>query len=226
MTHAVGVILPNIDLNRLPGDAGHPDSYGYPVLFEIAEEVTDARQMVNGELSPAVSDSYLKAALKLQEAGAGVITTTCGFLSVIQKRIAPELKVPFVASSLLQIPLVYALTRERICVITADDSVLADVHLDAAGAGAIPLTISGLQEFEAFSAPILENRGEVDFDGVRHAMETVALDSIRRHSDIGAFVFECHNLGSWAAPVRRATQRPVFDIISFIKMAAGSALAQ
>lgn len=224
MTRAVGVIMPSVDLERLPGDVGHPDSFSYPVLFRTSEEVTGARQMVTDQLSATILDSYLNAALKLQESGATVITTTCGFLSVIQKELAPRLDVPFVASSLLQIPLIYALTRQPIGIITADESVLCDMHLDAAGVNDIPLVISGLQDFEAFSAPFLNHSRQIDFEKVTCAIESVAMDAVRRHPDIGAFVLECHNLGPWAASVRWVTQRPVFDIVSFVEMIANSTI--
>src|SRR5919198_3911263 len=116
----VGVILSDTTLRRPVGDVGSARSYSCPVLFHVARGVT-AAEMVRPTPNKDLLETYLQGALALQERGADVITTTCGFLAALQDAIAERLRVPFVASSLLQIPAVHRLVRGRIGIITADD---------------------------------------------------------------------------------------------------------
>jgi hypothetical protein len=69
-----------------------------------------ARGVTAAQMVRALPDKRLlePAAISLQERGANVITTTCGFLDPLQDAIAKRLRVPFVASSLLQIPEIYS----------------------------------------------------------------------------------------------------------------------
>jgi len=105
----VGVILSDTTFRRPPGDVGSPSSYSCPAIFHVARGVTAA------EMVRALPDKRLlePAAISLQERGANVITTTCGFLDPLQDAIAKRLRVPFVASSLLQIPEIYSVRNCR-----------------------------------------------------------------------------------------------------------------
>lgn len=224
MDGAIGVLIPNIPLQRLPGDVGHPSSFNYPVLIHPVEAVVNPYQMVTEQLNRTVLEAYLHGAAKLQTAGATVITTSCGFLAVLQQDIAQELHVPFIASSLLQVPLVYGLVQKPIGIITANDAVLTDVHLNAAGVADIPLVIRGLQTCDAFAAAFLRCDAPIDSEAIGRAIEATALETIKEYPDIGAFIFECHNLGTWRQRVQQATQRPVFDVISLVTMVASSSI--
>lgn len=224
MDNTVGVLIPHIPLERLPGDVGHPASFDYPLLIHPVNAVVDSYQMVAHQLDSGVLDAYLQGALSLQAQGAKVVTTSCGFLSVIQQEVAQKLQVPFIASSLLQIPLVYSLVQKPIAIITANDSVLTNVHLNAAGVTDIPLVIRGLQTCDAFAAAFLRCDAAIDSEIIGGAIEATALKTVKEYPDIGAFIFECHNLGTWSQRVQQATQRPVFDIISLVTMVARSSL--
>lgn len=220
MIGPIGILMPNVSITRLPGDVGNPDSFDCPTLFHVVDEVTEVGNVVSHQVSEEILKSYLSGALRLQERGATVITTTCGFLSVLQSEISSKLRIPFVASSLLQVPLVYALTLKPVCIVTADASVLSTNHLQSAGIGEIPVVVRGLEEFEEFSGSVLRPSQAVEFESIRRIMESVAQESIQSNPDIGSFVFECHNLAPYRSAVQTATHRPVFDIISLVTMIA------
>src|SRR4029077_21192020 len=100
MKPTLGVILSDTTFRRPVGDVGNAASYEHPVIFHVAKGVT-AEKMVRAVPNAELLDAYLEGALALQERGASVITTTCGFLVSLQDAIATKLNVPFVASSLL-----------------------------------------------------------------------------------------------------------------------------
>jgi len=177
-----------------------------------------AAQIVTAQRPEEVLKPYLDGALALQDEGVAAITTTCGFLVFFQQEIASRLRVPFVASSLLQVPLVHALVQGRIGLITADARALTSAHLAAANADRVPMTIAGLEACEAFAAPLLRDEGEIDLDAVERAVVSTANRMTSEHPDIAAFVFECHNLAPFGAAVQRATGRPVFDVLSLLSL--------
>jgi hypothetical protein len=71
----VGVIRSDAQFHRPPGDVRNVESYPCRAIFEIARGVT-AREMVAPEPNPALLEPYPQCALKLQERGADLVTTT------------------------------------------------------------------------------------------------------------------------------------------------------
>jgi hypothetical protein len=218
----IGVILSDTSFRRPPGDVGSAASYVCPTLFHVARGVT-AAHMVRPVADPSLLGPYLQGALALQERGADVITTTCGFLASLQDKVAPHLRVPFVASSLLQIPLVHAMVRGRVAILTANDEALTRAHLDAAGvARDVPLAIAGLQGYPPFADPLLRGIGQMDLAKVNVCVGQAVTDLITKYPDIKAFVCECHNLPPFSQTIRRRTGRPVYDILTLVAAALGN----
>lgn len=216
MQPTVGVILSDTSFRRPVGDVGNAASYPVPVIFHVARGVT-AAEMVQPAPNMALLEIYLQGALDLQRRGASVITTTCGFLVALQDPIAKRLDVPFVASSLLQIPGISRLMGGRIGIITANDACLTGAHLAAAGVtGDTPIATLGLQHHREFADPLLHGIGEMDLGKVERCVVAAARELLRLSPDIKAFVCECHNLPPFSAAIRRATGKPVFDILSLI----------
>ncbi|WP_271605570.1 hypothetical protein [Bradyrhizobium sp. CCBAU 11434] len=153
----------------------------------------------------------------LQKQGANVVTTTCGFLIPLQDAIAKQLRIPFIASSLLQIPLVYRLVGGRVGIITANDEALTKTYLQLAGiSDEVPIAVRGLQGHDEFADPYLRGKGELDTERVEDCVAHDAEELLERFPDIKAFVCECHNLPPFSPAIRRRTGRPVFDILSLV----------
>ena len=216
MKPTVGVILPDTSFRRPIGDVGNPGSYSCPVIFHIARGVT-AAEMVQPIPNMALLEIYLQGALDLQRRGASVITTTCGFLAALQSQIAKRLEVPFVASSLLQVPTVSRIMGGRIGIVTANDGCLTKEHLIAAGVtDDMPIAIQGLQDHKEFADPILNGVGEMDLPKIERCVVGTAQELLRKSPDIKAFVCECHNLPPFSGAIRQETGKPVFDILTLI----------
>jgi|RhiMetdeSRZDD1v2_1073273.scaffolds.fasta_scaffold94868_5 hypothetical protein len=213
----LGVLVTDMRFTRPPGDVASRHSYPHPVRLRTVPGVA-AAQIVKAERPDDVLKPYLDGALALQDEGVAAITTTCGFLVLFQQEIASRLRVPFIASSLLQVPLVHALVQGRIGLITADARALSPAHLAAARADRVPMAIAGLEEYEVFAAPLLRDEGEIDLDAVESVVVATADRMLSEHPDIAAFVFECHNLAPFGAAVQRATGRPVYDVLSLLSL--------
>ncbi|MCK1633833.1 aspartate/glutamate racemase family protein [Bradyrhizobium sp. 162] len=216
----VGVIvLPERSFRRPAGDAGNAESYPCRTILHVARGLTPD-DVVRPAPNAALLAPYLEGALKLQEQGANVVTTTCGFLIPLQDAIARQLRIPFVASSLLQIPLVHRLVAGRVAVITADDEALTKEYLHLAGVSDdVPTAVLGLQRNKEFADPYLKGIGGLELQRIETCVASASELLLERFPDIKAFVCECHNLPPFAQAIQRKTGRPVFDILSLVGFA-------
>lgn len=210
----LGVLMLDTSFPRIPGDVGNPLSYGYPVIFRTVRGATVQRVVY--EADPLLLENFIEAAQDLQKQGAAAITSSCGFLSLFQESVAQAVPVPVFLSSLLQVPLAYALTQRRVAIVTANADRLTDEVLRCAGIDKkIPLAVSGLQDVPVFSEPVLNDGASLQRELIEQEILFKASGLVDQYPDIGSFVFECHNLAPYAKTVQQATGCPVFDIIDF-----------
>lgn len=210
----LGIMQLDTRFPRIPGDIGNPESYDFPVRIKVIPGASVRRVVVQGD--PALLTPFLQAARELEREGVFAITTSCGFLAPFQEEIARAVNVPVFLSSLIQIPLAHTMTQRRIGIITANGATLKERHFRGAGVPeSIPLAIRGLHDKPAFTATILEDGETIDARQVEREVLEAAEELTAAYPDIGAFVFECHNLAPYAPAIVKATGLPVFDIISF-----------
>ncbi len=219
----IGVLLLDTRFPRIPGDIGNAASYPYPTRFRVVRGATVPR-IVTRDLDRTLLEPFVDEARQLEQAGVRAITTSCGFLVLFQDELAKRLRVPFFASSLLQIPLVYRMVQRPIGILTASAAALTQEHVRAAGVDAsMPVLVAGLEDAPAFASAILRDGPVLDREVVEREVVAAAESLARREPDIGAFVCECHNLAPYGPAIQRATGRPVFDIFSLIALVAQAA---
>jgi hypothetical protein len=217
----LGVLLLETRFPRVPGDIGNATSYRVPVRFKVVHGAVVPR-VVSADPDPALADDFIAAGRELEAEGVRAITTSCGFMVLFQETIARALSVPFFASSLLLLPLVYRLTGRPVGVITANARALSARHLAVACGGLeVPVVVAGLEDRPAFRSAILEDGPELDPERVEAEVVETAAGLVRSVPDIGALLFECHNLPPYAAAVQKATGRPVFHIFHLVDLVLG-----
>jgi hypothetical protein len=211
---SLGILLLDTVFPRIPGDVGNALSYDYPVVLKTVPGATVQR--VVHETDAGLLDDFIRAARELEAQGVSAITSSCGFLTVFQEAVAASVRVPVFLSSLMQVPLVHAMTQKRVGIITAHSEKLTELVLSKAGiSDQVLIKVAGLQNSEAFSNPILQNGLSLDKGAIEQDMVDLAMSMLDENSDLGAFVFECHNLAPYARAVGRKTGLPVFDIIDY-----------
>jgi Asp/Glu/hydantoin racemase len=217
----LGVMLLDTQFPRIPGDVGNTASYDFPVLLKTVPGATVQRVVF--EADPALREAFVEAARELESADVAAITSSCGFLSVIQEAVSSAVSVPVFLSSLMQVPMAHAVSGGRIAIVTANANRLTDKVLAAAGiTTAIPYVVAGMEDVPAFSAPILYDGAELDRAQIEREMVAVAEKLTSDHPDVTAFVFECHNLAPYGRAVQAATGLPVFDVIDFAHWVYGT----
>lgn len=205
----LGVLMLDTRFPRPLGDIGHPESFGLPVRQSVvrgawpAEVVTSAAALRASGLPAA----FIRQAQKLEGEGALAITTSCGFLVLLQPELQEAVTVPVVTSSLLQLP--ELLAREaQVGVLTISAQHLGAGHLLAAGVAPQrlgDLIVQGVDPHGEFAGAILGNRDALDFEKAGADVAAAALALKARAPRLRSVVLECTNMPPYAASLREAT---------------------
>jgi hypothetical protein len=217
--HELGILMLDTRFPRIEGDIGNAASFQFPVAYAVVEGASPRR--VVEEADRSLLDPFIAAAKRLESMGVGAITTSCGFLAIFQKELSSAINVPFYSSSLLQIPFLYDIfgKRGKAGILTAKAGSLTERHVQACNAHGIPMAIGGMDNSPNFTRVFLE-KGEgdssliLDTAIVEKELITVALELISSHPDISFIVLECTNMPPFRDAIRKATGKPVFDIIT------------
>lgn len=212
---SVGILMLQTQFPRIIGDAGNPAAWPFDVQYRVVAGATPDAVVCNG--GAGLTRQFIEAAKDLVNAGVDGITTTCGFLSLIQDQLSAAVGVPVATSSLMQVPMVQALlpVGKRVGIITIAKNNLTKAHLTAAN---VPLDtpVVGTEAGREFNHAILQDREKVDFAACRMDLLDGARQLQNGHENIGAIVLECTNMAPYAADIQKLTRLPVYSIYTFI----------
>jgi hypothetical protein len=205
----LGVLMLDTRFPRPPGDIGHPDSFGVPVRQQVVPGAFPSRVVASARSlrEAGMEAPFVTAARELAAQGARAITTSCGFLVLLQAALQAAVDVPVVSSSLLQLPALLA-REAQVGVLTISASHLCDGHLLAAGVPAARLRdvlVQGMAVDGDFAAPILGNQPAFDLAAARADVVRTALALQARAPQLRTVVLECTNLPPHAQAVSDAT---------------------
>jgi Asp/Glu/hydantoin racemase len=217
----IGVIVFENTAPRIPGDAGHAASFGYPVRFEIVKgnfsKLLDYDEEVRQDL--------LNACHKLKRLGIRGIISDCGMMGLYQDSFGAELGIPFLGSSLCQIPMVWQMIGRggSIGILTGHSDLLSEKHLRASGwTSDIKLSIQGLQDESHFNEIVIKGGHNLNPDRMNMDICNAARKLMNKTPDLRAIIMECSNIGSFSRNVSDLSGLPVFDTISAANLLAYS----
>lgn len=202
----LGVLMLQTRFPRLPGDIGHPDTFGFPVRRVVVAGASPQR--VVREQAAELLQPFVDAARRLVDQGAAAIATSCGFLALWQPQLQAALPVPVWTSSLLKLA---ELPPGSAGVVTVDGQALGAAHLQAVGADA-RTPVAGLQPGCSLQRTLIDDLPALDVDAARQAVVQAALRLLRQAGPLRHIVLECTNMPPYAADVRAATGATVHDI--------------
>ncbi|EBA07393.1 aspartate/glutamate racemase family protein [Sagittula stellata] len=215
-TAAIGILMLDSRFPRIPGDAGNPLSWPFPVVIRVVRGASPQRIVREGGGDSLTA--FVDAARALVDDGAVGITTTCGFLSLFQKALAEAVPVPVVTSSLAQVEMVNrTLPAGRVAgILTIAASSLTQRHLAAAHVpAATPIgTTEGGWEF---TRAILNDEPALDVALARQDNIDAALALQEANPHLGAIVLECTNMVPYAPAIAAATGLPVYSIHTLVR---------
>lgn len=212
---AVGILMLDTAFPRPLGDIGNVGTWAFPV--EICTVSGASAEKVVLDDPRALLGAFVEAGQTLISRGCAGLTTSCGFLSLMQAELKDALDVPFASSPLMQLPMIEATLprQQRAGVLTISRDRLSAAHLRASGARP-DTALDGLDRDGAFASAIFGDHAQIDHNACRREMIAAGQRLVSVSDDIGAIVLECTNMAPYAADVSRATGRPVYSVVSFL----------
>ena len=205
----LGIVMLHTQFPRPKGDIGHPETFHVPVHRELLRGVWPATVVATAaSLRQARIVPNLQAIMRqLEHRGAKAITTSCGFLVLLQKELQSAVRVPVVTSSLLQLPALLK-TQRRVGVLTISAGKLGKEFLRAAGVPKERLSdvvVQGVNPQGEFATQILTN--QVTMDLAKACADVVAASvALKAHApDITTVVLECTNMPPYLMAMQEAT---------------------
>jgi hypothetical protein len=205
---------------RPPGDVGHPDTFGVPVRRLVVPGAVPRRVVASAAslLASGLDLRFVEAMQALEAEGARALTTSCGFLVLLQRRLQAAVGVPVISSSLLQLP---ALLRSQgqVGVLTISAGHLTGEYLLAAGVAPERLgdvVVQGVDPQSEFAEAILGDRLVMDLDQAGRDVVAAAVALRSRAPGLRTLVLECTNMPPYAQAIRAATG---FDVRSLLDVA-------
>ena len=210
----LGIIILDTRFQRFAGDIGNAASFDYPVQYSVVSGIS-----LGAELTPdgETLQVFYRAIDDLVARGVDGISTSCGFLAIMQPHLAARSPVPVASSSLMQIPMLQRMLppARKVGVVTAKKPALTPAHFAGAGVD-FDGPIAGMPLDGYFRANLVSGNPRIDFARQeKEVLETVAT-FLGEYPDIGALVFECTNLSPFSASVEREFGLPVYDIITLL----------
>jgi hypothetical protein len=210
----IGIIMLETRFPRPPGDIGNPETFGGRALYEIVPGAAAERVVRAGSPDPALLAPFLAARDRLVDAGAGLVTTSCGFLVRFQAALARGCPVPVISSSLLALP---ALTRRhrRVGVVTIDAGKLTPEYIAAAGDAPDP-PIEGTETGSELTRKLLGDAPDLDVAAAERDVLAAGERLAARVPGLGAVLLECTNMPPYRPALEAKLGLPVHDILTVL----------
>ena len=213
---SIGILILDAAYPCIPGNVGNASTFPFPVRYKQVKEASIERLIKQKDIT--LLEPFIDAAIELQEEGVKAITGACGFMALFQREVSDAIDVPVFLSSLLQIPFIYQIKKQKIGIITADSKSLTPEHFISVGVSKeIPLLIGGMEDQKEFREAILEEKGTLDSDLIEREVVGVAKKLITGNPDIGALVLECSDLPPYAHAIQKEVNLPIFDFTTMIQ---------
>ena len=213
----LGVLMLDTKFPRPEGDIGHPSAFNVPTRRCVVTGAWPEKIVQSGAglRKGRVVVPILQLLRRLEQDGAKAITTSCGFLVLLQKEMQAQVKIPVITSSLLQLPALLAL-HPKVGVLTISSSKLGIEHLRAAG---VPRTrmadvvVQGMDATSEFATAILENRAVMNLEQAAADVLAAAVNLKLREPELNCVVLECTNMPPYRAAIEATTGMKTWALV-------------
>lgn len=207
----IGVLLLDARYPRIPGDVGHARTYTWGVQFEVVRGLTADRLIHH--FDHVIVGLVHEAIQRLAERGARVVVGGCGFFARVHREIRDTSAIPFLSSSLVQVPWLRMIYGDPIGVLTIDEAALDDQYLaDLGWSRNDPIVVQGVDPGSIFARVYFENRDRFEPAAMQESVVAAARQLVKREPSVRAVVLECTNMAPFAWAVQEVLPVPIFDI--------------
>ena len=109
---SIGILILDAAYPCIPGNVGNASTFPFPVRYKRVKEASIERLVKQKDIT--LLEPFIDAAIELQEEGVKAITGACGFMALFQREVSDAVDVPVFLSSLLQIPFVYQIKKQKV----------------------------------------------------------------------------------------------------------------
>jgi aspartate/glutamate racemase len=205
----LGIVMLDTQFPRPLGDIGHPQTFSVPTRRVVVkgawpEKVvqTAASMRANKLITP-----FAAMMRQLEQMGARAITTSCGFLVLLQRELQASVRVPVLTSSLLLLPELLQ-AQAQVGVLTISAARLGREHLRCAGVPRERLAdviVQGIAANSEFVRAILGNQPQMDLAQTQQEVVQAAIALKARAPHLQTVVLECTNLPPYAQAIQEHT---------------------
>ncbi len=220
----LGILMLESHFPRIVGDVGNARTWNFPVLYKVVRG--SLPQKVVLDLQDEDLKPFIEAAQELEAAGVRAITTSCGFLSLFQEKIARVLHVPLFTSALMLVPsLLLAFQGKKLLILTANSKTLTQRHLQAVGIDSAlqgtAFDIVGTEDREMFTNFTVQNWDSVDTEVCEREIIACLEEALAKDRYAG-ILLECTNMPPYSDSIRLRFHLPVFDFVSLVNFVQSS----
>jgi hypothetical protein len=213
----LGIVMLDTRFPRPLGDIGNPQSFTVPVrkALVLGAFPDSVVQTAAGLRANNLAAGFVATVRQLERDGAAAITTSCGFLVLLQRELQTAVKVPVVTSSLLMLPGLLR-AQKQVGVLTISAASLQAVHLRAAGVPRDRLgdvVVQGVDPKGEFASAILGNRAQMDLQQAEAEVVQAALALKHKAPALTSVVLECTNMPPYAAQIELATGLKTWSLL-------------
>lgn len=216
---AIGILCLDEPPYKMPEQGGLYDAAHFPWKI-IRETVPGASVDAILSAAPNLATPFIDAAKKLEQQGAGIVISNCGYTIAYDSLIGSRLSVPVATSSLLLLPLLANLLKdfEKIGVLTFDAEKLSPDHLSAAwpAINTNAVKLSGLEHTDSWQQIVAHGRYE--WSQLETDSTTVLDRLIESTPGLKFIIVECCALCSFLPVYRVHSPVAVFDIVSLANL--------
>lgn len=211
----LGVLMLDTNFPRPVGDIGNPDSFDHPVIYRHLPGAVVSRIVTNKPLPDDLVDLFLNNARALEEAGATVISTSCGFLFPLQERLQAAVSIPVVTSALCMLPVLRGEmgADTPIGILTFDAKRLSPHHIPDNG----PLVVEGLAHTDHLYRVIADDLVELDQEQAGNNVANASQRLTSREPGLQTVILECTNLPPYRHKILENINFSIYDIRDAIK---------
>ncbi|HSV52726.1 MAG TPA: aspartate/glutamate racemase family protein [Burkholderiaceae bacterium] len=205
----LGIVMLDTQFPRPLGDIGHPATFDPPTRRVVLERAWPSAvvQSAAGLREAQLEEGFVAVVKLLAREGAKAITTSCGFLVLLQAELQAAVPVPVITSSLLQLPALLG-QHGRVGVLTISSEALGREHLLAAGVQAERLddvVVQGVDTEGEFARRILGNEATMDLARAQEDVVAAARALKVREPSLTHLVLECTNMPPYQSAIEQAT---------------------
>ncbi|NJO32343.1 MAG: hypothetical protein HC869_03655 [Rhodospirillales bacterium] len=215
--HKIGALCLEVPPDRFPGSLSDPTIFPVPMLYETVEGAWVDAILAS---DPALIDPVIRAAKRLEQRGATLLISNCGFFIHYRPALQKQVSVPAAISSLLWLPHLNQMRSAggKIGIVTYDSIKLNMAHLRAAWPDLDPdaIAIAGLEGTRTWRDAGLKD-SIYDFDQIWEDLRTLLDRLVDAHPAVQLILVECVTLCAFVPLIKRHLGLPTYDIVALAR---------